>query len=118
MTVPFDKMNSKQLRAWAKEQNRDRLADLARTVLYNPVVTLVGAFVAIDYFEYHGWPKYEYDEEGKRVQVASTNTMLGPASANMIRAGLIAGPVMDALGKVAEVAGGFAKIKALGGVAK
>ncbi len=112
--IDFAKLDKLQLKAWMREQDKARLADLFKTVLLNPVVTLVGAFVAVDYLEYHTWPKYEIID-GQRVQVDGTNSMLGPAAANVIRAGLIASPVMDALGKVAEVASDFARLKALKG---
>jgi hypothetical protein len=104
--IALEKLDRKQLRAWSKEQDKQRLADVFQTVMLNPVVTLVVAFVAIDFFEQKEWK----DAEGK----PSGNTMLGPAAANVIRTGIIAGPAMDALGKVAEVAGGFMKLKALG----
>lgn len=94
-------LNNKQLRAWAKDREKERLTDLLKSVILNPVVTLVGAFVAIDYFEQKTWGESE-------------NTMLGPVAANVIRTGLVAGPVMDALGKIASIAGPIIAAKSLG----
>ncbi len=89
------KLDKKQLKAWAREQDKARVANMLEIIILNPVVALVGGFVAIDYFEHKQWK----DEAG----LPSGNTMLGPAAANVVRTGLVAGPAMDALGKLGKV---------------
>lgn len=109
----LSKLDKKQMKFLDKQLRRENLKyysgemfGVAKTVLTNPIVLLVGGFIAIDYLEKHEWTP------GKE----PLDTMLGGAAANTLRGAIAAGAVMNALG-TSGVASAIGDVARAGGEA-
>ena len=93
ISLAISNLSPKQLKFLSAEMRRNRTAALAGksmdhlfSILKNPLVLLILAFVAIDFGEAHNWP----GEPG--------NTIIGPAAGIALRGVVVSTELMNAIG--------------------
>lgn len=92
MRIDISNPTTKQMKFVAQENNRDRVAGVAketlslvRGIITHPIVLMVGAFIAIDWANGRPWSDNRAD------------TMLGDMSATALRTGLVASSVIGVI---------------------
>ena len=87
-------LSKAQLKFLGKENDKERTARVAaealnavQAIVTNPIALMIGGFILIDWAEAHYWDP-----------CCRTDSILGPAAANTLRAGLVGGFTLGAVG--------------------